>query len=367
MSKRQLILEDGTTFVGEAFGSDKVTKGDVIFNTGMTGYQEVMSDPNYYGHIAVMTYPSIGSYGMNRDDFETITPFINGIVAKEVNEEPSNFRSEETLDSFMKRYNIPGIAGIDTRMVTKLLREKGTMQGIITDISANDETISNMFNEPKEELLVAKTSISRPYIVPGRGPRVVVIDLGMKQSILQELTNLHCHVTVVPFDYEAEDILRFKPDGVLLSNGPGNPEQVQMTIKTVQSLLGKTPLFGIGLGHQVFAIACGAKTSKLRYGNYGTNFPVKDIEKDQTWITTQSRHFYVEEASLKSTDLKVTFRSLNDDTIEGVAHQKYPAFSVQFNPEGAPGSNETNFLFHDFLQLMKQNRLKNGGQQHAKK
>lgn len=365
MSKRKLILEDGTTLVGEAFGSERVTEGEVIFNTGMTGYQEIMSDPNYLGHIAVMTYPSIGSYGINRDDFESITPFINGIITKEVNDEPSNFRSEETLDAFMKRHQIPGIAGIDTRMLTRLLRDKGSMRGMITDASATFESVQEVLKKEETSLLVEKTSITKPYIVPGEGARVVIIDLGMKQTILHELTNLQCHVTVVPYDTSAEDILRFKPDGVLLSNGPGNPTFVQTTIETVQALLGEIPIFGIGLGHQIFAQACGANITKLNHGNYGNSFPVKDLAIDKTWITTQSRQYYVAEASIENTDLTVTFRSLNDDTVEGLKHKKFDAFSVQFNPEGAPGSNDTKYLFEQFIEMMKQNRVKNGGQQHA--
>lgn len=365
MSKRQLILEDGTIFEGTGFGSEKSRTGEVIFQTGMTGYQEVISDPNYHGHIAVMTYPSIGSYGINRDDFETITPFLNGIIVKEICHEPSNFRSEESLDSFLKRADIPGIARIDTRMLTRLLRGNGTMRGVITDWTTDIHPILNKLANEKKQCLVSKTSIVRPYIVPGNGTRIVVVDLGMKQSILHELTNRNCHVTIVPFNYSTEDILRFKPDGVLLSNGPGNPELLTETVDMIQNLLGKTPLFGIGLGHQLFALACGAKTKKMHYGNYGSNFPVKDIETDQTWITTQSRHYYVDEASLENTSLQVTFRSLNDGTVEGVKHNEYPAFSVQFNPEGAPGSNETNYLFTTFLNLIARNSTKNGGQQHA--
>lgn len=365
MNKRQLILEDGTVLTGTGFGSETSRTGEVIFQTGMTGYQEVISDPNYHGHIAVMTYPSIGSYGINRDDFETITPFLNGIVAKEICHEPSNFRNEESLDSFLKRADIPGIAGIDTRMLTRLLREKGTMRGMITDWTTEISPILDQITVEKEQCLVSNASIVRPYIVPGTAARIVVVDLGMKHSILHELTNRNCHVTVVPFNYTAEDILRFKPDGILLSNGPGNPEQVNETITMIQNVLGKIPLFGIGLGHQLFALACGAKTKKMHFGNYGTNFPVKDLATDRTWITTQSRHYYVDETSLESTPLEVTFRSLNDGTIEGVKHNEYPAFSVQFNPEGAPGSNETNYLFTAFLNVIAQNSTKNGGQQHA--
>jgi len=368
MTKRQLILEDGTVFTGTAFGSSDTSIGEVIFNTGMTGYQEVISDPNYYGNIAVMTYPSIGTYGINRDDFESITPFIKGMIVKELNDEPSNFRSEESLHTFLQEHRIPGIAGIDTRMLTRILRKKGTMKGIITDLHHSKEgALKDLSVEKEEQLPVKETSITKPYIVPGQDTRIVVIDLGMKHSILHELMKRNCHVTVVPYDYSLENILRFKPDGVLISNGPGNPANIAHTIATVKTLIGKIPLFSIGLGHQIFAIACGAKTSKLKVGHYGVNYPVKDETNQKSWITTQSRHYIVEENSLKNTDLQITFRSLNDNTIEGLMHKKHPAFSVQFNPEGAPGSNETGFLFDEFLQMIEEYLQKNGGSNYAEK
>jgi len=368
MTQRQLILEDGTVFTGTAFGSSASRIGEVIFNTGMTGYQEVISDPNYYGNITVMTYPSIGAYGINRDDFESITPCIKGMVVKELNDEPSNFRSEETLHTFLREHDIPGIAGIDTRKLTRMIREKGSLKGIITDVHRPlEEALKELAVEQEATLLVEETSISKPYIVPGQGTRIVVIDLGMKHSILHELMKRNCHVTVVPYDHSPENIFRFKPDGVLISNGPGNPANVTQTIKTVKTLLGDIPLFSIGLGHQIFAIACGAKTKKMKVGHYGPNYAVKDIIHDQSWLTTQSRHYHVDETSLKNTNLQVTFRSLNDNTIEGLKHKKHPAFSVQFNPEGAPGSNETNFLFDDFLQMINEDVQKNGGNQYAKK
>lgn len=368
MTKRQLILEDGTVYIGEAFGSTRSSVGEVIFNTGMTGYQEVISDPNYYGKISVMTYPSIGSYGINRDDFESITPYIRGMIVKELNDEPSNFRSEQSLHTFLQEHDIPGISGIDTRMLTRLIREKGTMKGIITDVEcAVDSALQELSLEKPTQLPVKETSITKPYIVPGQGTRVVVIDLGMKQSILHELTKRNCHVTVVPYNYSAESILRFKPDGVLISNGPGNPENVVQTLATVKTLLGKIPLFSIGLGHQIFALACGAKIAKLKVGHYGVNYAVKDVARNTSWITTQSRHFVVEEDSLTNTDLQITYRSLNDNTIEGLTHIKYCACSVQFNPEGAPGSNETSFLFDEFLQMIEENLHENGGNIHAEK
>lgn len=363
MRKRQLVLEDGTVLTGTAFGSMDPSTGDVIFNTSMTGYQEVLSDPNYNGSIVVMTYPVIGGYGINRDDFESITPFVKGMIVKEVVDEPSNFRSEESLDSYMKTHGIPGISGIDTRMLTRILREKGTMKGRI--ITEGDDQSLAPTGDDLSDLLVRETSITKPYIVPGKGKRIVVIDLGMKQSILHELMERDCDVTVVPYDYTVEEVLATKPDGVLLSNGPGNPDQIKRTIATIKSLLGQVPIFGIGLGHQLLGLACGASIAKLHVGNYGTNYPVKDLVTDQTWLTTQSRQYYIEETSIKDSNVTITHRSLNDKTIEGIKHNTYPAFSVQFNPEGAPGSNETNFLFDQFIDLIEAHILQNGADYHA--
>lgn len=361
MNKRSLILEDGSIFIGEAFGSEQGSRGEVIFYAGMTGYQEIFTDPNYNGNIVTMTYPLVGNYGINRDDFESISPYIEGVVVKEYSRMPSNFRSEESLDEFLKGQSIPGIAGIDTRKLTRLLREKGTMKGILTDAHAELDYTANLFDNWDQRNLVEETSITRPYIVPGRGLRVTVIDLGMKHSILHELTERQCNVTVVPYDYDAESILRYKPDGVLISNGPGNPEEVVETIETIKNLLGEIPLFGIGLGHQLLALAEGATVKKLPVGNYGKNYAVLDVQANRTWSTTQSRHYYVDEDSLGKTNLDVIFRSANDGTVEGLQHKIYPAISVQFNPEGAPGPVETNFLFDDFLQLITQTKTEGGG------
>jgi len=369
MKKRKLILEDGTVFHGTAFGdSFEVKSGEVIFNSAMTGYQEIISDPNYYGSIVVMTYPSIGTYGINRDDFESITPTVSGIVVKEVIEQPSNFRTEETLDHFLKNHQIPGIANIDTRMLTRILRKKGTMKGIITDeISSEEEVIKELKSNNDHHHFVKNISVNKPYIVPGQGKRIVVVDLGMKQQILNELTKRNCHVTVVPYDYDAENIKRLKPDGILLSNGPGNPSQLAETKETVKQLLGEIPIFSIGIGHQVFALACGAETTKLKVGKYGSNYAVKELKKDKTWMAAVSHHYIVDEKSCENNNLEITYRSLNDGTIEGLSHQIHSAFSVQFNPEGAPGSNETSFLFDEFLQMTEQFNDKTGGNSDATK
>lgn len=361
MNKRQLILEDGTTFVGEPFGGNAKVTGDIIFNTGITGYQEVITDPNYNGTIVVMTYPVIGTYGINRDDHESIDPYIHGLIVKELTDIPTNFRNEETLHDFLKKHDIPGIAGIDTRKLTRHIRKNGTMRGIIVDSDVDETTIKQQLATVKSsKQLVEETSISKPYIVPGRGTRIALIDLGMKHTILRELTERNCHTTVVPYNFDAFEIMRFNPDGVIISNGPGNPEKLTDTIDIVKQLLGQVPIFGIGLGHQVFALACGAKSEKLHVGHFGPSFPVKELATDKSWITTQSRQHTITKESLDETGLEITFESLNDGTVEGLAHEQYKSFSVQFNPEGAPGPSETLFLFDRFLQLIEEKKEMNG-------
>ncbi|HLS22854.1 MAG TPA: carbamoyl phosphate synthase small subunit [Pseudogracilibacillus sp.] len=362
MHKRYLVLEDGAIFAGEAIGATVEAKGEVVFYNGMTGYQEMVTDPNYNGKIVVMTYPLVGNYGINRDDFESISPHIEGLIVKELSTVPSNFRSEETLDSFLTRHQIPGITGVDTRKLTRHIRKANQLRGVITD--KKDISINTLFSHsdwPKRNL-VEEVSITKPYIVPGHSFRITVVDLGMKHSILHELTERQCNVTVVPYNYDAESILRFKPDGVLFSNGPGNPNDYPEVVRTVRDLLGNIPIFGIGLGHQLLALATGASIERLRVGHYGKNYTVKEMATNRTWSTTQSRAFYVTEKSLDLERINITYRSGNDHTIEGISHKQYPAFSVQFNPEGAPGSKETNFLFDQFLDLIKATKKGDGDQ-----
>ncbi len=359
MSKRQLILEDGTVFVGESFGSEKSTIGEVVFNTGMTGYQEVISDPSYCGQIVMMTYPLIGNYGINRDDFETVTPFIHGFIAKEVADAPSNFRNEETLDQFLKAHDIPGITGIDTRKLTKIIRKYGTMKAMIT---GTEQSVDAILEELKATTLatdqVKQTSTAKPYVVPGRGLHIVMVDFGAKHGILRELTKRDCHITVVPYHYNAEQILRIKPDGIMLTNGPGDPKDVPEAIEMIRNVLGKAPVFGICLGHQLLALACGADTEKLTFGHRGANHPIKDMRTGKTYLTSQNHSYAVKEATLENTDLQLTQIALNDGTVEGISHKEHLAFSVQYHPEASPGPEDTNYLFDEFLQMMEDNKAK---------
>ncbi|WP_124071236.1 carbamoyl phosphate synthase small subunit [Filibacter tadaridae] len=356
MKKRMLILEDGTIFEGVAFGSDEASIGETVFTTGMTGYQEAISNPSACGQIIVMTYPLIGNYGINRDDYESIELTTSGVVVRELSDEPSNFRSGMTLCELLTMKGIPGIQGIDTRKLTRLLREKGSLKGMLT---AADEEVN--VEEKRMELesfslptdLVARVSTKKPYPSPGRGERVVLIDYGMKHGILRELNNRDCDVIVVPYTTTTKEILALSPDGIVLSNGPGNPEDVEGAVETIKELVGKAPIFGIGLGHQLFALANGASIVKLHVGHNGGNIPVKDLTSGRTELTVQCHGYAVDEASLVGTNLEVTHKALNDQSVEGIKSTVHKAFSVQFHPEGAPGPEDSKHLFDRFTNLMK--------------
>lgn len=351
--KKQLILEDGTVFIGEGFGTDKTTVGEIVFHTGMTGYQEVLSDPSSCGQLVTFTYPLVGNYGINRDDFEGITPSVAGVIVKEVADYPSNWRKEVSLDEFLKTKGIPGIAGIDTRKLTRMIRQFGTLKGMICHVDENAEVVIERLRATQLRTdQVKQVSTKTSYPSPGRGRRIVLVDFGMKHGILRELNKRDCDVIVVPYHVGAEEILSLRPDGVMLSNGPGNPKDVREAIAMIQGLLGHVPLFGICLGHQLFALACGADTEKMKFGHRGSNHPVKELETGKVSMTSQNHGYTVEDDSLKNTRLEVTHRALNDGTIEGLRHLDVPAFTVQFHPEASPGPEDTNHLFDEFLRMI---------------
>ncbi|HEU5140431.1 MAG TPA: carbamoyl phosphate synthase small subunit [Bacillales bacterium] len=362
--KRQLILEDGSVFIGNGFGSEKETEGEVVFTTGMTGYQETLSDPSYCAQIVTFTYPLVGNYGINRDDFESIEPAIHGLVVKEAANFPSHWKTESSLDELLKAKNIPGLEGIDTRKLTRKIRKHGTLKGKMCSAEVDPaEVIQSLREKSFPHDQVSRVSTKNAYALPGRGKRVVMIDFGAKNGIMRETIQRGCDMIVVPYNVKAEEIFRLNPDGVLLSNGPGDPKDVPEAIETVKAILGKIPVFGICMGHQLLALACGADTKKMKFGHRGINHPVKEVETGAVAITSQNHGYTVDEDSLVGTRLKATHFAVNDGTIEGLRHLDYPAFSIQFHPEASPGPEDANPLFEQFMELMDTNKKE--GLQHA--
>lgn len=356
----RLLLEDGTLFTGKAFGSEGNSTGEVVFNTGITGYQEVLSDPSYCGQIVTMTYPLIGNYGISRDDFESIRPYIHGFVVRQHEEVPSNWRAEYSLDRLLKEYGIIGISDIDTRMLTRRIRHHGVMKAMLTTGNAS---VAELMEQLKGSSLmtdqVSRVSTKSVFACPGQKERVVVVDFGSKSGILRDLSKRNCDVVVVPHDVTADEIRRLAPDGVLLSNGPGDPKDVPYAAKMVSEILGEFPIFGICLGHQLFALACGADTEKLKFGHRGGNHPVKDLITNRCYITSQNHGYTVKDDSIEGTDLMVTHINNNDGTIEGLKHKVHPAFSVQYHPEAAPGPFDSSYLFDDFLNMIHEHKRNN--------
>ena len=352
---RKLILEDGTVYKGYGFGSANEMMGEVVFNTAMTGYQETLSDPSYNGQIVTFTYPLIGNYGINRDDYETINPSIKGLVTKEVCKKPSNFRTEYTLDEVLNNLGIPGISGVDTRSLTRKIREHGTIKGIITSIDKDtDEVLEHLKNTMLPTNQIAQVSTNKAFLSSGKGYRVILVDLGMKSGILRELNARNCDIVVVPYNITAEEVLRLSPDGVMLSNGPGDPVDVPETIEMIKGIMSEVPIFGICMGHQLISLAAGGKTFKLKFGHRGANHPVKNLITGKVDLTSQNHGYSVDIESLENTELELTHVAVNDGTCEGVRHKHYPVFSVQYHPEAAPGPHDPNYLFDQFIDNMKE-------------
>lgn len=354
--KAVLALEDGTFFWGQSFGATGEKWGEVVFNTGMTGYQEILTDPSYCGQIVVMTYPLIGNYGINREDFEAPKSFVRGFIVREACDHPSNWRAGYRINDYLARSGIPGISGIDTRALTRHLRSYGTMRGIIATEEVDIEQLVDRARTCPHlsgQELVQDVSIKEPYTIDGNGSRVVLIDLGSKQNIIRKLSERDCQVIVVPHDSTPEQIGALEPDGVLLSNGPGDPIDVPVTIDTTRALIGKYPLFGICLGNQVMALSLGAKTYKMKFGHRGSNHPVKDLYSGRVYITSHNHGFSVDEASLKGLDVEVSHINLNDNTVEGIRHKHLPLFAVQYHPEASPGPQDSDYIFDQFMDMMR--------------
>jgi carbamoyl-phosphate synthase small subunit len=353
--KAILALEDGTIFHGKSFGIEGEVVGEIVFNTGMTGYQEVLTDPSYCGQIVTMTYPLIGNYGVNFDDIESSKPQVKGFIVRELCKTPSNWRSIESLDEYLKRNNIIGIEGIDTRALTRILREKGTMNGIIS----TDENFK--FEDKKEEIKayeiensVYQVTAKEVIKYPGSGFRVALIDYGIKQNIVRSLLKRDCEVYVFPAWTKAEDILAVNPDGIMLSNGPGDPKECKEQIDVIQELMNKRPIFGICLGHQLTALANNADTERLKYGHRGCNHPVKDLDKDMTYITSQNHGYTIIKESLDQNKMEISHINMNDGTVEGIRYKEHPIFTVQFHPEASPGPADTAYLFDEFISLIQE-------------
>ena len=356
--KAYLILEDGTVFEGTSIGSSREVISEIVFNTSMTGYLEVLTDPSYAGQAVVMTYPLIGNYGICREDMESRQAWPDGYIVRELSRIPSNFRSGDTIDHFLKEQDIPGISGIDTRALTKNLREKGTMNGMITTNGDYDlEEVKEKIRQYTVKGVVLKTSVKKPYVLPGDGKKVALLDCGAKDNIARNLNKRGCEVTVYPADTPAEEILKTNPDGIMLSNGPGDPAENVGIIEEVRKLYeSSVPIFAICLGHQLMALATGAKTYKLKYGHRGGNHPVKDLETGRVYITSQNHGYAVDEESLDPSVAVPAFVNVNDKTNEGLKYVGKNIFTVQYHPEACPGPLDSGYLFDRFMRMMEEGR-----------
>ena len=344
--KAKLILENGMIFKGNAFGYLKESVGEVVFTTGMTGYQEVLTDPSYYGQIVTMTYPLIGNYGVNLEDIESDKPQVRGFIVREKCETPNNFRCELTLDDYLKQNKIIGLEGIDTRALTKVLRNNGTMKGIIVLDNSSLEDVKDKIYSFSNKEAVHIVSTKEKHEIEGSGKHVAVIDYGIKTNILRCFKKRNCKITVFPASSSAEEILSINPDLVFLSNGPGDPEDLRKEIQTIKNIIGKKPVVGICLGHQLLALSLGGKTAKLKFGHRGGNHPVKDLETGKVHITSQNHGYYVKDIPQ---DVEVTHININDKTIEGMKHKTMPIYSVQFHPEASAGPKDSEYIFDRFL------------------
>jgi carbamoyl-phosphate synthase small subunit len=370
-SPAKLALEDGTVFTGRAFGADGETFGEVVFNTSMTGYQEILTDPSYCGQIVTMTYPLIGNYGVNPEDVESGKLSIRGFVVRELCDAPSNFRATKSLDEYLKAANVIGLEGIDTRALVRKLRIRGVMTGVLSTVDLDDRSLvakaqsrpplvgRDLVREvmPTQSFEWTEGLSPLAHFAPaaerahGSTPHVVAIDYGMKWNILRHLRDIGCRVTVVPGTATAEDVLSLRPDGVFLSNGPGDPRPLTYAIDAIRGLIGKTPVFGICLGHQLMGLACGAEIFKLKFGHRGGNQPVLNKATGRVEITSQNHGFAISAENIPDC-LEITHINLNDQTVEGLRHKSEPAFCVQYHPEASAGPHDSSYLFEQFRQML---------------
>ncbi|MEJ2628225.1 MAG: glutamine-hydrolyzing carbamoyl-phosphate synthase small subunit [bacterium] len=369
-----LLLEDGKIFKGKGFGSQGTSIAEVVFHTGMTGYQEIFTDPSYKGQMVLMTYPHIGNYGFNNEDFESTQPHIAALIVKEACKIPSNHRSTETLDSFLHKYNIIGMEDIDTRALTRHIREKGSLKAIISNTEHDIPTLKKLLDKhpPIQDIdLVSQVTIDKPYTWKQKADskwyyeniissnkesfRVITFDFGIKQNILKLMSSLNIQVELVPASTPAESIIDMNPDGIFLSNGPGDPQRVSYAVKNIKELMAKFPMFGICLGHQIMALALGGTTFKLKFGHHGSNHPVKDLQSGKIEITSQNHNYAVEPKSLEKIGFEISHINLNDNTVEGMVHRELPVYSVQYHPEASPGPHDSVNLFKKFYSILEEN------------
>ena len=353
---KKIVLENGLEFYGYGFGADREAVNEIVFNTSMVGYQEIVSDPSYTDQMVVMTYPLIGNYGITDEDFETRIPTMGGLIVREYNALPSNFRYTKTLSEILEEYNIPGISGVDTRRITRIIRNEGCQRVIITDAGVSrEEALERLRNTPLKHDQVSRVTCRKRWFsrTPNHKYDVVAVDCGIKYNIVRCLNAKSCNVTVVPCTSSVEEILAFQPDGLFLSNGPGDPEDVAHVIELIRELRGRLPIFGICLGHQLISLAYGAQTYKLKFGHRGGNHPVKNLLTGRAEMTSQNHNYAVDADTLKGTGLEITHINLLDNTVEGLRSVEDRLFSVQYHPESAPGPQDSSYLFDQFIDLMR--------------
>jgi carbamoyl-phosphate synthase small subunit len=375
-----LALEDGSVFQGRAYGARTVRTGEVVFNTSLTGYQEVFTDPSYSGQIVILTNPQIGNYGTNADDDEAARAWIEGLIVREWSEVPSNWRSSETADAFLARQGVPVVSELDTRAIVRKLRSGGVLRGALSTAGRSPADLVEIAkNSPSMAGLDLATRVSTVESYRWTEPakpcspserihnaapaqfHVVAFDYGIKRNILRRLATVGCHLTVVPAGTTAEDVLALKPDGVFLSNGPGDPEPLEFQAAQIRKLIGRTPIFGICLGHQIIGLALGGKTFKLKFGHRGINHPVLNRRTGKVEITVQNHGFCVDPDSFKDSEVELTHINLNDQTVEGLRHRSQPLFCVQYHPEAAPGPHDSQYLFDDFAAMMRESMGESAG------